>query len=111
MNISELPESISKDLYLCYSPDYNEVTFSNWEPTGELVSLGKVSVHASLPSYEEIKEICKEALEKYKEETMAEHEVLMNRIQDNIESLLAIEYKPEDVETVDETSDEDSISL
>jgi len=102
MSIEKLPKTIEKEIFitLCISGyaagkisvgDYNKAEFSS----NDDVLLGTETVTFNVPQKVDIKGRAIKNLEDKKSKLQARHHMEIKEVQDKIDHLLAIEYKPE----------------
>ena len=95
---NELPSEVTRKLYTCYSISgwrMGEISIWDCNMTGEdYVLLAETEVTISIPEQGNLKSKVVEALEEEKKKLQAEHFVKMQELQEKIDSLLMLEYKP-----------------
>ena len=102
MDIEKLPKTIELEMFITFKTggyhagkisvnDYDASLFSHTE----CVLLGSKMVTFDVPQGVDIKGRAVENLEEQKSKLQAKHHMEIKEVQDKIDQLLAIEYKPE----------------
>ena len=97
----ELPKSLNivVHTHYCYNSEYSwqmgTIRHDATDLSGDTyVCLAKTPVHIEIEAPEDLKQMVLDALEAEKKKQMAEYHKKMFELQEKIDSLLALEYKP-----------------
>lgn len=98
---NELPKSLEIVIHThyCYNSEYKwqlgSISHDTTDRTGDqYICLAKTPVHVVVETPGDLKDMVLKALEAEKQKQMAEHHKRMFELQEKIDSLLQLEYKP-----------------
>lgn len=104
----EIPEQIDATIYTHYCINgysYGELKNYDYDCSGEnYVCVAKTPLTIAIPPVGDLKDKVVKALEEEKKKQMAEHHKKMFELQEKIDSLICLEYKPltQDMDTANE---------